>query len=224
MQPDNLKLVKQYSGLTDLIIPGAEARDKQLEEIEQLLQESPGPDPAQMPQWMQAAQQAAAQGQQPPPPPLKSSIDIQQYDFDQPELDKCKEWLSSRACREELRRGNSKGVQNVTLHAQQHEDRLKQVAQQNAPKGPPPKVSLTAAVTDPTAVSELLSEVGVQTTPENIQASDMPEQQNKVADTQLKAASAQHKSVLAAKEAVTPVKTSANTPAPDAGPNNFKEQ
>lgn len=223
MQPDNLKLVKQYSGLTDLIIPGAEARDKQLEEIEQLLQESPGPDPAQMPQWMQAAQQAAAQGQQPPPPPMKSSIDIGQYDFDQAEFDKCKEWLSSRACREEIRRGNQKGVQNVTLHAQQHEDRLKQVAQQNAPKGPPPKVSISAAVTDPTAVSELLGEVGVQTSPENIEASTMPEQQNKVADTQLKAASAQHKSVLAAKEAVAPVKTN-STPAPDAGSNNFREQ
>ena len=224
MQPDNLKLVKQYSGLVDLIIPGAEARDKQLEEIEQLLQESPGPDPAQMPQWIQAAQQAQATGQQVPPPPMKSSIDIGQYDFDQPEFDKCKEWLSSRSCREEQRRGNTKGIENVTLHAQQHEARLKQVAQANAPKAEPPKVSLTAAVTDPTAITQLLGEVGVQTTPENIQAADMPEDQNKVADTQLKAASAQHKAVLAAKEAVTPVKTSANTPAPDAGPNNFKEQ
>lgn len=207
LQPDNLKLVKQYSGLTDLIIPGAEARDKQLEEIEQLLQESPVPDPEQMPQWIQAARQAAASGQQPPPPPLTSSIPIGRYDFDQPEFDKCKEWLSSPACREEQRKGNLQGIQNVELHAALHEARIQQVAQANAPKAEPPKVSLTAAVTDPTAVAQLLGEVGVQTTPDNIAAAKLPEDQNTTADTQEKAATAQHKAVLAAKEAVTPVKS-----------------
>jgi hypothetical protein len=194
MQPDNLKLRKQYSGLEDLIIPGAEARDKQLEEIEQLLKEPPVPDP---------------QTGQP-----TSSVPIGRYDFDQPEFDKCKEWLSSRACREEMRKGNQQGVQNVILHASLHEQRIQQLAQANAPKPEPPRVSLTAEVTDPSAISQLLGEAGVQSSPNDIAASTLPEDQNQAADTQLKAASAQHKAVLAAKEAVAPVK-SPNTQAPD---------
>jgi hypothetical protein len=214
-QPDNLKLIKQYSGLTDLVIPGAEARDKQLEEIEQLLQESPVPDTDQMPQWEQAAQQAQANGQPAPLPPLKSSMGIGRYDFDQPEFDKCKEWLSSTACREEQRKGNLPGIQNVELHASLHEQRMQQNAQANAPKPEPPKVSITAAVTDPNAVSQLLGEVGVQTTPDDITADKLPEMQNQAADTQLKAASAQHKAVLAAKEAVAPVKSPNSPQVPD---------
>lgn len=212
LQPDNLKLIKQYSGLTDLIFPGAEARDKQLEEIEQLLQEHPVPDMSQMQQWQQAAQQAQMQGQQPPPPPLKSSIDIGRYDFDQPEFDKCKEWLSSPACREEQRKGNVLGIQNVELHAAQHEQRLQQNAQANGPKPEPPRISLTANVTDPNAISQLLAESGVQSSPDEIAASTLTEQQNKAADTQLKAANAQHKAVLAAKEAVAPVKSPNSAP------------
>jgi hypothetical protein len=53
----------------------------------------------------------------------------------------------------------------------------------------------------------LLGEAGVQSNPQDIAASTLPEDQNKAADTQLKAASAQHKAVLAAKEAVAPVKS-----------------
>jgi hypothetical protein len=213
LQPDNLKLVKQYSGLTDLIIPGAEARDKQLEEIEQLLQEQPVPDEQAYQQAMMQWQQSGNSGPSvtsPPPDPsqfLKSSLDIGKYDFDQPEFDKCKEWLSSPACREEQRKGNLPGIQNVELHAALHEARIQQNAQANAPKPEPPKVSLTAAVTDPNAISQLLGEAGVQSSPQDISASTLPEDQNKAADTQLKAASAQHKAVLAAKEAVAPVKS-----------------
>lgn len=206
LQPDNLKLAKQLTGLADVIIPGAQARDKQLEEIDQLLQEGPVPNVSD-PQWQQAAQQAIATQTEPPDPPLISSVPIGRYDFDQPEFDKCKEWLSSPACREELRKGNFKGVQNVELHASLHEQRIQQKAQAAAPKPEPPKVSLTAKVDDPNAVSQLLGEVGVNAPADEISANNLPEQQNRAADTQLKAATAQHKSVLAAKEAVAPVKS-----------------
>ena len=186
--------MKQYSGLTDLTIPGAEARDKQLEEIEQLLQEQPVPDP---------------QTGEP-----TSSIPIGRYDFDQPEFEKCKEWLSSPACREEQRKGNLQGIQNVELHASLHEQRMAQNAQANAAKPEPPKATLTAAITDPNAISQLLAERGVQVAPDDITAAKLPELQNQAADTQEKAATAQHKAVLAAKEAVTPVK-SPNSAPPD---------
>jgi hypothetical protein len=217
LQPDNLKLIKQYSGLSDLVIPGAEARDKQLEEIDQLLQEEPVPNTSD-PQWRQAAQQAIATQTAPPEPAPTSSVPIGRYDFDQPEFDKCKEWLSSPACREEQRKGNFKGIQNVELHASLHEQRIQQKAQANAPKPEPPRISLTAQITDPGAVSQLLAMEGVQTSPEEIAASNLPEQQNTAADTQEKAATAQHKSVLAAKEAVTPVKS------PNALPEPSKEK
>ena len=201
--PDNLKLIKQFSGLTDLMIPGAEARDKQLREIEQMLKEPPVPDQTQIPQWQQASLLAQQQGQQPPPIPLTSSVQIGKYDYNQPELDKCIEWLSSPSCFEEMQKGNSQGVQNVQLHADLHAAAIAKAAP--PPQFKPPNVTLTAQITDPVAIAALLGEAGAQTTPENIEASNVPEEQNQAADTQLKAAGAQHKAVLAAKEAVTPI-------------------
>lgn len=224
MQPDNLKLMKQLGGVSDFIIPGAEARDKQLEEIDQLLQETPVPDQTQLPQWMRAAQMAQAQGQPIPPPPVKPSVDIDpDWDYHQAEADKVQEWLSSRACREEMRKGNIQGIANVKLHGQAHKDALSRLAQQNAPKPEPPRISLTAQIQDPTAISQLLGEAGVQTSPENIAAAKLPEDQNQAADTQLKAASAQHKAVLAAKEAVAPIKTVSTPPSPQAPDQTAKE-
>jgi hypothetical protein len=200
--PDNLKLIKQFSGLENLVIPGAEARDKQLREIEQMLKEPPVPDQAQIPQWQQAAQQVA--GQQPPPMPTTSSVPIGKYDYNQAELDKCIEWLSSTQCFEEVQKGNQQGVDNVTLHADLHAAAIAKAAP--PPQFKPPNVTLTAKITDPVAIAGLLGEAGAHTTPENIEASNLLEEQNTAADTQDKAAGAQHKAVLAAKEAVTPIK------------------
>lgn len=199
--PDNLKLIKQYSGLENLVIPGAEARDKQLREIEQMLKEPPIPDQAQIPQWEQQA--AQAQGQQPPPMPLTSSVPITDDDYHEPEAEKCKEWLSSTQCFEEIQKGNEQGVQNVRLHRGLHLAAIKAAAP--PPQFKPPNVTLTAQITDPVAIAALLGEAGAQTTPQNIEASNVPEEQNQAADTSLKAAGAQHKAVLAAKEAVTPI-------------------
>jgi len=201
--PDNLKLIKQYSGLENLVIPGAEARDKQLREIEQMLKEPPVPDQTQIPQWQQAAQQAIQTQQPEPPMPLTSSVPIAKYDYNQAELDKCIEWLSSNQCFEEIQKGNQQGVDNVTLHADAHAAAIAKAAP--PPQFKPPNVTLTAQITDPIAIAALLGEAGAQTTPENIEASNVPEEQNQAADTSLKAAGAQHKAVLAAKEAVTPI-------------------
>lgn len=207
MHPDNLKLAKQYSGLDDFIIIQAEARDKQLMEIEQLLQESPVPDESQMPQYMQMTQQAQAQGQQPPPPPMKSSVDVDaDWDFHQYELDKLQEWLSSTACREEQQKGNIPGIQNVKLHGAAHKAALAKIAQNNAPKPEPPKISLSVKVDDPSSVSQILGLAGVNTQPADIEAANVTDEQKTVAETQNQAASAMHKSVLAAKEQVTPIK------------------
>jgi hypothetical protein len=60
-------------------------------------------------QWEQTAIQAVENGQEPPEPPMTSSVPIGKYDYNQPELDKCIEWLSSSACFEEMQRGNYSG-------------------------------------------------------------------------------------------------------------------
>lgn len=204
MHPANLKLTKKYSGLTDLYIAQADARDKQLEEIEQMLREPPVPDQAQEAEWLQAVAQAKAQGQPPPPPPLTSSVPIGKRDYNEFELEFGVEWLSSPACRDEIKKGNQQGVDNVNLHLDLHEAAIAKAAP--PPQFKPPNVTLTAQITDPVAIAALLGEAGAQTTPENIEASNVPEDQNTAADTSNKAASAQHKAVLAAKEAVTPIK------------------
>ncbi len=204
-QPDNLKLIKQYSRLKDLVIPGAEARDKQLQEIEQLLNEPPIPNPND-PQYQQAAQQAMAQGQQPPPPPMTCSVPIDaDWDFHKAEMDKVQEWLSSDACSEQQRKGNVQGIQNVKLHGAAHRQALQ--AQTPPPHIEPPKVSMTMAVTDPSTIAQFAQAAGATaTTPDGIANSQVLDERETAAKTQHVAAQAQHQSVLAAKEAVSPAK------------------
>lgn len=209
--PDNLKLIKQYSGLENLVIPGAEARDKQLREIEQMLKEPPIPDQAQMPQYMaqlkQFQEEMIQNGGHPlgpdPQPPMTSSVPIGKYDYNQAELDKCIEWLSSPSAFEENQKGNQQGVQNVLLHADLHAKAISDNAP--APQVEPAKLSGTFAITDANAISQILAKDGITVAPQEIENSNVLEEQNTAAETADKAASAQHKSVLAAKEAVTPI-------------------
>ena len=203
MHPDNLKYRSQLSGLTDFVIIQAEARDKQLEEIEQMLEEPPVPDESQMPQYQQAVQQAMATGQQPPPPPTKSSIPVGKRDFHAYEVAKGNEWLSSNACRDALRNGKGLGVQNIMLHLDEHDAAIQ--AAQAPPHVEPPKVSLTMQVTDASTIAQFAQAAGAtQTTPQSIASSQVPDQQEQAAKTAHAASQAQHVSVLAAKEAISP--------------------
>lgn len=76
-EPDNQRLLHEINGIPEFKVMGEEASDKQLEEIEQLLKESPiPPSQAEMQQAMekhelmaQIAQQAQASGQKVPPLP-----------------------------------------------------------------------------------------------------------------------------------------------------------
>ncbi len=74
MEPDNLEFTREILGVTDWVIPGANSRDKQMGEIELLLQQQPvTPSPQAIIAWgqQQALVQAAAQKVNPlaPPPP-----------------------------------------------------------------------------------------------------------------------------------------------------------
>jgi hypothetical protein len=145
-QPDNLELAREYSGLDDLVIPGAESRNKQLREIEQLLQEKPVP-PSQQELQQAALQHAAAAtqaqmtGQGPPPPPnpatmVKPSIEVDPiFDFHKYEFEKCQEWLNSEERVAQEKVGNLAGIMNVRLHGLEHFKLM--ATQQMPPPGTP---------------------------------------------------------------------------------------
>lgn len=204
--PDNMKLLQIYSGVPDIVILPANSRDKQLWEIEQLLDEAPVPNQND-PQWQQQAQRAISQGMQPPQPPMMSSVQVGKYDFHQFEADKCKEWLSSPACREQLQQGNHEGVQNIELHCDAHMAAISQAAQQaaDAQKSAERKpMSITANYKDlPASIQDQAVQAdGYTPAPEETSVGAYQKAQQNSAETQNTAASAQHKAVLAAKEAV----------------------
>jgi hypothetical protein len=127
--PDNIAQAKQILGFSDMTFIADEARTKQLFEIERLLQEAPIPADPMVLEQMQVAHAGEAYaaknaGMEPPPftpPPDSPSVPVEELDFHQFEFSKCQEWLSSKARRDEDRKGNSAGVQNVILHAKAHQ-------------------------------------------------------------------------------------------------------
>lgn len=142
--PDNWELFKQLLGFPELTLPEATARDKQLREIELLLQQSPvppSPEELQAAQTQHAAAVIAARMTPgvPEPPPfdpeslLQPSVPVDELDFHQWEAKKGQEWLSSETCWRELAQGNQAGVLNVKLHTKQH---LKMAALQAPPPMP----------------------------------------------------------------------------------------
>lgn len=163
--PDNLKLGLTLNGLEDFVIPGADARDKQLREIDQLLKETPIPN-LDDPQWQQAAQQAFAAGQPIPPPPMKSSVAVDaDFDYHQPEADKVQEWLSSDQRVQQERQGNTQGIQNVRLHGLEH----RKAIPPSAPATKPPSFSGKIEDQAPAVQAALLAADGIQVSPDQIE-------------------------------------------------------
>ncbi len=207
-QPDNLVMIRQYSGLKDLIIPQVEARNKQLQQIEQMLDEPPIPHSLEeTKQWRQACVMAQQQGQPPPPPPPdQPSVAIDEdWDFHQPMLDKIQEWLATDACSEAMRSGKSEGVRNIKLQGAQRRSVLAKQAQSAAPAPAPPKVTLQVPISDPSIIAQFASQAGATSaTPQGEAQAQLPEVQKTVAQGQHAAAQATHVSVLAARERVKP--------------------
>jgi hypothetical protein len=125
--PDNMKEVMRIYGLSNFVLPEAEAAERQMEEIEELLQGVPiEPTPeeiaqaqAQHEQQTELAGMKAANDMQaglpaaPPPPPfdpqslMRPSVPIKPWDFDQWHIQACDEYLNGDACRIELQIGRA---------------------------------------------------------------------------------------------------------------------
>lgn len=122
MEPSNMAIFKSLEGINDLVVPGEDSRNKQLKEIEMLLQGEPiisqtlgtmGPE----------------QNEQP-------SVQIEPLDRDNFEYEECVRWASSDAGIE-AQENNPKGYMNVILHAQAHQKAMGAKAMLAQPPRPP---------------------------------------------------------------------------------------
>ncbi len=156
--PKNLKIYLDVHGLSEIIIPEAEAYDKQMFEIEQLLKTAPIPPD---PQAQDAAMidHAAAtvklhnsgvpDAQVPPPPqlPPQSTVPVNDWDFHQWEAAACQDWLNSQEMRRQIAQGNQAGVDNVVLHWRAHV--AASIAQMPPPIAAPPVAPAKASAPNP---------------------------------------------------------------------------
>lgn len=137
--PKNLALLKDDYGLTDYEVQGASSYEKQMSELQQLLQETPVPNIQAKQQYMQAAWKAKLTKQPIPPPPppeafLQSSVKIGKYDRDEYELAALVDWFNEPEGIQAAR-DNPDGFLNAQLHADLHQARMDQkqaAAQQKA--------------------------------------------------------------------------------------------
>lgn len=128
--PENWKLILTLNGFPEIVIPEAQAAEKQDFEIEELLYTKPVPpsieeiDKANM-QHAEDSIVATHTGQPAPPEPnpmlmMKSSVPVDELDYHAWEFKRCQDWLSSKARRDQEAAGNFEGIQNVKLHALEH--------------------------------------------------------------------------------------------------------
>lgn len=173
--PNNLEYGHDIIGLPDLVVPGAQSRNKQLIEIEQLLAESPIPPTMAeiqqaalqnpqlmqaMTQWEQQNQAAAQSGQGPIPPPIPPemftpSVGIDaDFDNNAVEYQTVADWLSGDLCRKEKEKTppNLQGIQNVRLHGLLHKKAI-----------PPPPMMPPSKGTGPQNAAPVLNAAASQT-------------------------------------------------------------
>lgn len=112
--PENLPLIYEAFGIPDLYIPGEDSRNKQYDEIKELLNTEPIEIP---PDLMQMAEMEA--NGRPLEPTFEASVPVGEFDNHQIELEICIKWLNSEAGRQ-AKNENPAGYENVMLHARAH--------------------------------------------------------------------------------------------------------
>jgi hypothetical protein len=137
--PDNWDFFARTMGIPEITLPEARARRKQIAEIELLLKGAPvPPSPEAMEQMAaeHAAETMAAHASGGPAPQpfnpeamLTSSIQPEELDFHEWELEECREFLSDwPKVQQQVNQGNEQGILNVRLHAKEHQQFIAQHA------------------------------------------------------------------------------------------------
>jgi ribosomal protein L40E len=137
MDPENLPFISKIIKIPQFHIPGEEDRQKQYEEIDELVNSAPIPvDPQSMQLYQQAMklhqENPQHQGNVPPPqqPQEQPSVEVDaDVDNHQIEAAICKSWLISSAGRL-AKVENQNGYKNVLLHMKAHTAILAQQMQQ----------------------------------------------------------------------------------------------
>lgn len=163
--PQNQEVIRSLVGLEDFDLAGADARDKQLAEINIMLKSVPVPNPEFENAKMKLAQlqQHSAQGNLAPDgmieqlgaqlqstPPLSSSIPIDPvFDDNADEFQTVQAWINSPEG-QKMKKENPVGFQNIRLHGLEHQAALKAQMAAIAPPAPipagPPKGAPVAPV------------------------------------------------------------------------------
>lgn len=149
-EPDNMELAKEYIGLDNLVIPGAEARNKQLEEIKLLLQGAPVPPPL----GPDGLPQPGAMPE--PTVPIDPEMDFHQYEFM-----KGQAWINSPEG-QAAKRDNPQGFENVRLHLLLHKAAMQQGQQQ---KEKPPSESINFKDLPPEGQMQMAAQAGIRLAP-----------------------------------------------------------
>lgn len=134
--PENLPLLRDILGLTDIYVPGEDDREKQRDEIKLLLNSEPmmeEPDPMMM-------MQAFANGMPPPQPQQIPSIEIDPiYDKHDIHFEVVRKWVTSEEGRQ-AKIDNPAGHTNVMLHGKMHymmiQQQMMEEAMNTAAAGP----------------------------------------------------------------------------------------
>ena len=115
LAPENLDIIKEAIGLNDIYVPGEDDREAEYDEIKQLLQTAPMPNPITEEEIISLAEQG-----QPPPEEEVPSINIEMdIDNHAVRFDIIRGFLVSEAGRQ-AKVDNPDGYRNVLLHAKLH--------------------------------------------------------------------------------------------------------
>jgi hypothetical protein len=158
--PENLPLLYEALGLTELVVPGEDSRNKQYDEIKELLNS----EPLILPLDEEAIITAIQMGQE-PQPLEEPSVEIGEFDNDSIELEICIKWINSEAGRQ-MKLDNPLGYKNVLLHARAHKmaiqmKAMEQLMQAGGPMGGGAAPVESAKQTDQEA--PIMGDLNVQT-------------------------------------------------------------
>jgi hypothetical protein len=159
-EPANMRQVKSIMGLRDFVIPGEDSSNKQLREIEFLLQGQPIP--------------TMAQGPQGPQPQLTSTIPVNPLlDRHEIEFKEIVRWANSpvgiKAARE-----NPMGFANVQAHAVEHQQNIQKPGQAK-----PPAESINFKDLPVSGKVQMGAQAGIQINPVELVAKEMQDRQDK---------------------------------------------